>query len=200
MTTSKLNNLSLEISVNAADPVTDATAEGNVFTADDRLNAINAARQEIYRQQLEAMGPYKFANSYPEYQQQTYITINAGQYAKPNDCKKVLNCARQASGASEERTREVTAENELQARLNTYSGYYSKAGSWAWIERKDNIEIINELPADAIPNNRLRITYLAYVNIITSYNGTEDIKEHETLLPAIKALATEYLLQMIQND
>jgi hypothetical protein len=200
LTTEKLNRISIEISVNSADPVTSATADGYVFTAAERLAAINAARQEIYRQQLETMGPYKMAITYPEYQQQTYITINSGQYPKPSDCKKVLNCIRQASGAAEERTREVTAENELQAKLNTYSGYYSKPGSWAWIERNTTIEIINELPADMIPNNRLKITYLGYINIINNYNGAEDIKEIETLIPAIKALATEYLLQMIQND
>lgn len=196
MVTDKLNRISIEISNIVGDPVTIATANGDVFTADMRLKAINMGRQKIYSELLTQLKVTDFLKVYPEYRQNAEITYSAG-FAKPAGCRKVISASLYISPTVTTRLREVNAEMEHEARYNAYSALYSQESSLAFTEKKDTIEIINKILS---PSNKLLIVYLAEPNILTGYNGTEDIIEPEILVPHVIEISAEILLREIQND
>ena len=63
----KLEEILKDVSVRAGDTVTTASADGFLFTSQDRLDAVNSARKVLYREMISQLGLDEFIKQYPEF-------------------------------------------------------------------------------------------------------------------------------------
>lgn len=67
----KLNEILIDVSYKIGDGVTSASADGEIFTASDRLKSINEARIILYNDLLETLGVDDFLKIFPEFVTET---------------------------------------------------------------------------------------------------------------------------------
>jgi len=76
-----LEYITIEVSRKAGDQVSVANADGVEFTSQQRINAINGARQIIYDDKLSTLGVDEFAKTYKEFvKESSAITLATTSY------------------------------------------------------------------------------------------------------------------------
>lgn len=99
----KLNEILIDVSNKVGDGVSTASADGEIFTASDRLKSINEARIILYNDLLETLGIDDFIKMFPEFVTETgaiakvqssklgvYIPLNGAGNSYTNSSKTLV--------------------------------------------------------------------------------------------------------------
>lgn len=193
MATTKLNICSIAVSRIIGDEVSEASSHGTLFTATDRLNAINRARGDVYTEMLKSMGMRQFLELYPEFVATSDITFTSSVATKPAGVRRIIK-AYYNSVIIEVAPVEVT----LDALYNSYSKWYGSATYPVIVEWSDGgtnkLKIIGATISAAVS-----VLYLLDLIDLTGYDSTNaDMVEPYAWLNIIIQGAAQYLLNTKQ--
>ena len=162
----KLEYISIAVARIVGDEILNMTAssDGNSYTATQRINAINSARQNLYLALLEKSGEEMFANLYQEFVRespQTDITNNVA--VVPDSAKFVLSVkfkpGREADNDLTDDYIEATSvprEKFYKATYNVYSPYRATEDDYKYYEVSNVIVILGM----SLVSASMRIIYL----------------------------------------
>lgn len=163
----KLNLCSIAVSKVVGDEVSLATSDGNLFSAQERLSAINRARGTVYTTLLNRLGMRGFLNLYPEFiGNKTKQSVNNIISDKGNDvrvtiklyCKNII-----CEG--------IPAEQIYNAKYDEYSTWKATDKNPKFVEQGQSIMILG---FTLLTTDNIDLLYLKQPVDIPAYSATDD--------------------------
>lgn len=184
----KLNLCSIAVSKIIGDEVTSSSADGNLFTGLDRLEAINRARGNVYSKILNTTGISQFLAMYPEFSGTKTVTAPTLNTIpdKGADCRAIIKLYLKSMIAEG-----IPAEQKLNALYDNFSNWRATSTSPKFIEETQSVVILGvSLSAE----DNIIMSYLKQPVDISGYSPTgEDLIEPYTWLGLIINEAVAYL-------
>lgn len=172
----KFDICSIALSKKIGDEVSSSSTNGDIWSANDRLEAINRARHWIYSEFLTRMGETQFMNLFPEFVgKKENVVISP---AKAADIRKVIKLY-----ISSVIIEAVPSEAIMDAKHNSASPWFGTATKPRFAENGDAIEIIGaDTPGTATALYLIQPVDIAgiggaNVDLIEPYNWLQHIIE-----------------------
>lgn len=191
----KLDIVSIAVSKEIGDEVTASNANGNLFTAAERLSAINRARGNIYTQMLNQLGITKMIDLYPEFLGKSSLSISNSLLTKTAAIRKAIKLLYTNFLQDKLIIEAVPAEQTLDAEFNIYSKWRGTENKLVFTETENTLKILGA----TISSGTADVLYLKQPEDIAGYGGANaDLIEPYFWLDLITAEAVINLLRKKQ--
>lgn len=178
----KLEYISLAVARLVGDEILNMTAssDGNTYTATQRINAINSARQNIYLALLSQLqSEEKFAEEYPEFvKESSRLDVTSNVAEIPDNAKYILSAKIKAGRVGDAEGDDYKPAGSLpkgsyyESKYNENSPYHPIEGDYKYFENGNSVIFLGTPFSDS----SARFIYLEDI-VPVSLGGADDIPD-----------------------
>lgn len=198
MAQTKLEYATLAVAKKTGDEVQGmvASTDGETFSSEQRINAINGARQNIYNELYNSLQPEKFGDMYPEFiTESANFVIVANIGLVPDDAKFIysvrIRTANTDPDSSSKDCKPIPKEVSYEAQYDTYSVYKADTNNYKYFfVDPGHVKVLGS----TIANGLINYIYLMDIVPVVLDDDNEDMPDPYTWLQLIIDEATKILL------